>query len=938
MRHEPRSPLSLRLRTFRSSAVAVVLGAVAVTSGLACTRSTPSSTTSAPPPVTPAAKVAETGAFGGLPVAFEQNLGQADDEVAFLSRGGSSTLFLTKKGEAVFVMSRAEKTSAKPAGTRRDKAKLAAEKETSVALRMKLAGASAGATVLGGSELPGRANYLVGDVSKHHTNVPRFERVEIKNAYDGIDVVYYGGKDHALEYDFVVKSGHDPRQIGLSFEGADHVSLEKNGEITVTVGKDTVRLKAPVSYQTKDGVRRAVESRYELVDGTVRFHLGAYDPSLDLVIDPLINFSSYFGGSGIERVTCLARDAAGNFYLSGSTSSANLPKTNPIPDQITLRGATDAFVTKLNPTGSQVLYSTYLGGTGEEYMTDFVVGLVSGAMRTCAVDATGRAHVATTTLSTDFPVTAGAFDTTFEGGIDVTLTRLNAAGNALEYSTFIGGSSSEYWPVIALEPSGHVWVSGHTASSDFPVKSPTQAVRGNLVDTSDIDTFLVRVTPDGSGTTFGTFLGGSKPEYPFDIALDSAQNPIIVGATASVNYPTTLGTVQPLFAGGDSGVLPHADGYVTKYNLQANGTATLAFSTYLGGSGLEIAQAVAVGADNSIYVGGVTTSLDFPGQVGRPGSASPFFDGFVVKLNPTATTRAFSRLFGQDDLDGVYDVAVNAAGNMFVAGTGTLGNTTVNGCGKPGDKGILGMLKADGSGWEYLTPFGEVNSQILVDNADTAYVAGWGATGSIPVVGTVAQPTYGGGASDAYLIKLAKLPNANVPGCAPCTGDFGTAGANACTAALPQCQPTGECVGPCATDTDCGNATSGRVCVASACKDGCRGTGGNGCAAGRVCSSTTNAVGTCSTPADAGTDASLDSSVRDAAQPPTDAAQPVADAAQPGRDAAPIGDPPNDDGKLEGGGLSCSSSPMDTGASGSAALGLGLVAAALVGRMRRRDG
>jgi hypothetical protein len=186
-------------------------------------------------------------------------------------------------------------------------------------------------------------------------------------------------------------------------------------------------------------------------------------------------------------------------------------------------------------------------------------------------------------------------------------------------------------------------------------------------------------------------------------------------------------------------------------------------------------QSVAVGADGSIYVGGVTTSTNFPGQVSRPGT-TPAFDGFVIKLNATGTQRVFSRLFGEDGLDGVYDVAVNAAGNMFVAGTGTLGSTTVNGCGRPGDKGLLGMLKTDGSGWEYLTPFGEVNSQILVDANDTAYVAGWGASGSIPQIGTVAQPTYGGGTSDAYLMKLDKLPNATATGCGPCTGDFGGAG------------------------------------------------------------------------------------------------------------------------------------------------------------------
>jgi hypothetical protein len=861
--------------------------------------------------------------FGGLPVAFEQNVGQVAGEVKFLSRGASSTVFLTAD-ETVFQFASASAAPRRPTGKKgatRTPPKAAVVAATT--LRMKLKGASPEREVRGEEPLEGRANYLVGnDPSQWHKDVPRYQKVRVANAYRGVDVVYYGGQDHALEYDFVVQKGADPKQIALSFEGADKLVTGASGELEVHQGADVVVMKAPVSYQMVDGVRRSVRTAY-VVDGAVAtLDVGAYDRDRELVIDPLIGFSSYLGGAAVERVTCLARDASGNLYISGSTTSANFPAVGAIAGQTTLRGGRDAFVTKMNPTGTQVLYSTYLGGTGDEYMTDAFAGFETGAMRTCAVDAQSRMYVSTTTTSTDFPTTAGALDTTLGGGLDVTLSRLNPAGNALEYSTYFGGSSSEYWASIALDATGHVWMTGETASSDFPTKSPTQAVRGNLVTLDDIDTFVTRFTPDGSGTTFSTFLGGANPDYPFDIAVDGSNNAYIAGATASAGFPTTVGSLQPVYGGGNPGTLPQGDAYVTKFVLAGNGTASVGLSTFVGGSREEIGQAIALGTDGSIYLAGVTNSPNFPGQTGRPGDATNEFDGFVLKLNAAGSTRVFSKLFGQEQRDGVYDIAVNAAGNIFVAGTGTLGATTVNGCGRAGDKGILGMLKADGSGWEYLTPFGEANSQILIDASDNAYVAGWGAAGSIPVVGAVAQPTYAGGASDAYVLKLARLPNASDTGCAPCTGDVGSSGARPCTSAAPKCLASGVCAaaGGCGVDSDCGSATSGRICEANACVDGCRGTGGNGCAAGKLCSSTTSTKGTCGDPAS------------------PDASTPVADSGiTPVPDAGkPVDQVLDGPGSLEGGGFSCTAGSAGAGSAGGWLVGVAVAASAMMRRRRRR--
>ncbi|HRG99845.1 MAG TPA: SBBP repeat-containing protein [Polyangiaceae bacterium] len=917
------------LRALTARRPVVALGFLAAACGLAAHQSRdwgpPPAAAAHGPLTTPSTPGSEraSGQFGGVPVAFEENLGQAGGDVRFIARGGSSSLLLAKN-EAVFTLEGAANEASAPA--RPDHAK---PRPRRTSLRMTLAHPSPAAEIVGEGELPGRANYLIGnDPEKWKRDVPRFERVRMRGVYEGVDVVYYGGESHALEYDFVVKRRADPRQITLAFNDADGVTRGPSGELLVTTGASTVTMKAPVSYQLVDGARRAVETHYVVEGKTAALRVGAYDPDLELVVDPVVHFSTYFGGSGTDRITCLARDPAGNLYMAGSTTSPNLPAIGTIPGGADLGGRIDAFVTKLNPTGSQVLYSTYLGGSSDEYQTDEFNGFITGP-RNCAVDAQGRLHVSTTTVSTDFPTTAGAFSRVHAGAYDVTLSRLSPAGNALEFSTFLGGASSEYWATIALDPTGHIWMAGHTHSLDFPVQRPTQATKASPA-TNDADTFVARVRPDGSGLAFSTYLGGAGRDYPFDIAVDAASSAYVVGVTSSRLFPTTPGTLQPVFGGAGNGGLTLGDAFITKFRLLTAGAddVFIGYSTYLGGSADEMGQAIALGADGSAYVGGVTTSVDFPGQTGRPGSATSLFDGFVAKLDPTGSTLRYSRLFGDEKTDGVYALAVNAAGNLFVAGVGSPARTTVNGCGRPSDKGLLGMLNPTGTAWEYLTTFGQENTQIVIDDQDNAYIAGWGETASIPIVGTVAQPSYGGGQSDGYLLKMAKLPNTVAPGCLGCTGDFGGSGPRACAAATPKCLLSGVCgnQGDCSVDAECGGATSGRICepkVSTKCIDGCRGVDGNGCPAGLVCTSKTAVAGTCAPPqADAG--------APDGAVPPTPV--PTGTTPTPAPTGSVVSDGGNPCGTVEGGGCSTSGSSTPT----SALLLAAGVAAAIAGRRRTR--
>ena len=639
-------------------------------------------------------------------IAFERNMGQTDPDVRFLARGKGSTAFVTGD-ETVFVL------------PKRDRAVDGAASHDDV-LRMRFAGAKPNRETVGEGLKPSTTSYFTGrDATKWRQNVPTYDSVRMVDVYEGVDVRYHGDASGALEYDFVVRPAADAAPIALAFDGAHTLRIGSTGDLRVRTGDADVIMKAPVAYQDTPDGRVAVASHYELDGTSVHLRVGAYDPSLELVVDPLIGFSSYLGGSGVERVTCLARDTAGNLYVSGSTTSPNFPKRGELPGQGSLKGPKDVFVTKLNPSASQILYSTYLGGSAEEYMTDGFVVFETGAMRTCAVDAQGRLYVSSTTTSPDFPVTPGAFQTDARS-LDVTVSRLSATGGLLEASTFLGGMGSEYWASIAIDGTGHVWATGHTTSIDFPLKAATQLVRGNPA-LDDADVFVTRLNPDLTNTTFSTFLGGRNPEYPFDIAIDSQNSAYIVGATASDpgpnglgGFPVTPGAFQTAYGGSAPGLLPTGDAFLTKFQLGAGGAATIAFSTFIGGPGFEIGQSVALGTDGSIYVGGTTQSDAFPGQSTRPSPGGADWDGFLIKLNAAGTTRQYTRLFGQPGTnDGVYDIAVNAAGNAFLAGTGSLGNTTVNGCGRPGDRGILGMLNVAGSAWEYLTPFGQANTCLL---------------------------------------------------------------------------------------------------------------------------------------------------------------------------------------------------------------------------------
>jgi hypothetical protein len=713
-------------------------------SAIGATAETPRATTATSEPSAEARARAQE-AYARIDMSFEENRGQTDDEVKFLARGGGYTLFLTGT-EAVFVLAR--RSDAQTEERRRaqlmsgDAASSAPDVEPSeppAILRMKLDGANPRPAVSGLNQLAGKVNYFIGnDPEKWHTEIPTFGRVRYDDVYQGVGMVYYGNQ-RQLEYDFVVAPGADYRQVALKFEGASGMELETGtGDLLLRVGDETIRQQRPVVYQEVNGERQEIESGYALRGaGRVEFSVGHYDASKPLIIDPVLAYSTYLGGSGDENGRGIVVDAAGNAYVTGRTSSTNFPTGNA--PQATYGGATDAFVTKLNASGSALVYSTYLGGSGGDNSSGIVV------------DATGNAYVAGFTNSPNFP-TANAIQATYGGGVnDTFVTKLNASGSALVYSTYLGGTDSDKGNGIAVDSSANAYVIGQTGSTNFPTANAFQATYGG----GDFDGFVTKLNASGSALVYSTYLGGGNTDDGFAIAVDSSGNAYLTGDTSSTNFPKA-NALQATYGGGDS------DAFVTKLNASG---AALVYSTYLGGGGLEAGLDIALDSSANAYVTGSTGSTNFPiadaFQATNGGGGK--IDAFMTKIGASGAALVYSTYLGGSSDDIGAGIAVDASGNAYVIGrTNSANFPTANAFqatyGGGGDLGDAFVTKIDASGAAlvYSTYLGgssdDVGNGIAVDTARNTYVTGLSTSTDFPTAGAI-QGTKSG-FSDAIIAKL----------------------------------------------------------------------------------------------------------------------------------------------------------------------------------------
>jgi Ca2+-binding RTX toxin-like protein len=630
-------------------------------------------------------------AFGKMPLFFEANAGQTDAEVRYLSRGPGYNLYLTGT-EAVLSLFQGDGRES--------------------VLTIGLDGANPAPRVVGQNELGGQSNYFIGsDPSQWHTDIPLYAKVAYEDVYAGVDLVFYGTGQSQLEYDFLVSPGADPGQIALRFDGALRTEVNADGDLVLHMAAGDVVQHAPVVYQEFDGVRAGVTGAYVVRDdGSIGFELGDYDPARPLVIDPVLTYGTYLGGSGDETGFAIALTGSGNIVVAGQTASANFPATpgsvqttlsgptdafvlklqadgtapffisylggsgadsasgvavdssnniivagsttsanfpTQTPVQGTIGGANDGFVTKLSTDGDTIFFSTYLGGTGSDAVTDIVV------------DSSNRPYVTGLTASTNFPTTAGVFDTTANGGQDMFVSRYAANGSALQLSTYVGGSGDERGDGISVDTAFNIYIAGQTDSTNFPTASPFQA--NNAGGTSDAVVFKLNNT--ATALTFSTYLGGGGEDLALDVDLDGTNNVYVTGTTDSANFPITAGALDTSANGGD-------DAFVTKLNAPGN---TVAYSTYLGGSGLDSAQGIAVNNAGQAYVAGLTGSSNFPSvvPVQAPGGG---IEAFVARLNAAGSALKYSTTVGGSGDDRAFAMTVNGQGVAFLTGFTTSTN------------------------------------------------------------------------------------------------------------------------------------------------------------------------------------------------------------------------------------------------------------------------
>jgi hypothetical protein len=642
---------------------------------------------------------------------------------------------------------------------------------------MNLVGANRGAGVQGLNELESKVNYLIGNhPARWRTNIQTFGRVRYTEVYPGIDLVYYGNQ-RQLEYDFVVAPGRDARAIKLRFKGADKVAVNAEGDLLLTLGEAVIRQPKPVMYQEVAGVRLAVEGNYTVRgDGQVGFAVGEYNAQLPLVIDPVLVYSTYLGGSDEDTGTDIAVDSAGNAYICGETLSTNFPTANaldstfaPNPD---FPGSRDAFVTKLNANGNALVYSTYLGGKGDPAHNG------DDRCFSLRVDASGNAYLAGETHSNDFP-TANAIQATFGGGFaDAFITKLNANGNALVFSTFLGGSIFDAAGGIALDSSNNVYITGRTTSDNYPTLNPIQATYSGG---PGADVIITKINAAGTALVYSTYLGGNAGtdggfENGSSIDVDSAGNAYVTGQTRSTNFPTA-NPIQATFGGG----FPDGDAFITKLNAAGN---ALVFSTYLGGSDNDVGADIDVDSAGVAHVGGFTSSSNFPTANAFDSTFSGTQDGFVTKLNAAGNAFAYSTYFGGSNSDAVNDIAVDSSGNTYVAGgtnstdlptvnptQGTYGGGTVD--------AFVTKFNAAGTALVFSTYLGgsgfERANALTVDSAGSIYVTGLTASTNFPTLNQV-QTTNGGGNSDAFVTKISDTPPTPTIGLSQASYTVGEAG------------------------------------------------------------------------------------------------------------------------------------------------------------------
>jgi hypothetical protein len=619
--------------------------------------------------------------YGKLPLTFEPNQGQTDPRVKFLARRDGYTVFLSSTETTLELSAPSVPCStAFPASRPSSRANWA--KRASATVRLTLGGSNPRTPIESVDVQPGSSNYLIGsDPSKWHRNIPRYARVKYSAVYPGIDLVYHGNQSD-LESDYVLAPHADVTRIDMRIEGASELYLDSRGNLIISTGAGNVFLHKPRAYQQNKGSQQEIAANY-IAHGPKTFgiQVAPYDSAQALIIDPVLSYSTYLGGTADQLPTGIAADSAGFAYVTGYTNSADFPTTTGSFKSTRTNNSTfNAFITKMKQDGTGLVYSTFVGGSGSG--SDMAAAI--------AIDASGAAYITGTSTSTDFPITSATAFQTSNKGNNGFLAKIGPTGATLLYSTFLGGTGSDTLNAIALDSNGNAYVTGTTTSADFPLVTATALQTTN--NAANGAAFLSRIDPTKSGINslvYSTYLGGSNQQEAFAVAVDGAFNAYIVGFTTSTDFP------QPAARNGFQTVLNNSAGNAFLARIDTTQPALLVYSTYLGGSNSmtpfdfgpanDIALAVAVppGGGNA-YVTGSSNSVGFPMVAALDTVKSPNGITFVARLDTTksgAASLPFSSYLGGsffdysnfanelNNGDAGTGIAVDSDGNIYVSGT-----------------------------------------------------------------------------------------------------------------------------------------------------------------------------------------------------------------------------------------------------------------------------
>ena len=689
------------------------------------------------------------GAYGQLPLAFIQNDGQLDKHVKYYERGAGHTTFFSENGVTLALSKVIPRGDSAPENDSSLAFPVDAQAHTTTVVKLAPLGANKRPRIVAESQMSAKVNYFKGNDRKSwRSNVPTYQAVRYEEIYPGIDLRFYGNNQQ-LEYDFIVNPGADPDGIALAYEGIEKLSINAGGELVVQLKDGAMIQKRPVIYQDIAGQRQAVAGEFQIQvpqngePWSYRFELAAYDRTQQLIIDPILSYSSFLGGSNHDYGYDIAVNAAGEAYVVGATLSLDFPTVNAY-QVASATDYTDVFITRFNAAGNGLIYSTFLGGSNN----DEGYGI--------AVDSSNNVYVTGRTSSDDFPIQGGIQAIKTLGYDAAFVAKLDPTGTTLLYSTYVGGSKDDTAQDIAVDGSGNMYIAGNTRSHDFPTLNPMYT----SVDTgNNKDVFVVKINGSGSAYIYSTYLGGDHEDRATGIAVDGSGNAYVTGWTESANFPSTASAYSSTHEAGYKSV------FVTK--IDAVGSQLL-YSTYLGGTDDDIGNGIAVDGFENAYVVGATRSHDFP-------TANPLYtavdtgnnnDAFISRIDTLSSGLAslvYSTYLGGDNRDAGYAIAVNSAGDAFVTGVTYSANFPVTGLPFQATHGgdydaFVANINAAGTSLLYSSYLGggceDEGRGIAVDTVGSAYITGSTHSPNFPTASPYQAASGGAGFFDAFITKV----------------------------------------------------------------------------------------------------------------------------------------------------------------------------------------